>query len=392
MIEDSKKALEVRMVRNRKRRIASRLLSAATILVAPAVVRAQNRPPAKWWFQDPVTEVAQQQIDLHNYILLVCAVIFVGVFGVMFYSIFKHRKSVGHQAAQFHENTLVEVIWTVIPFLILLFMAYPATRTILLYKDTSASELTIKVTGYQWKWGYDYLQDGFGFYSNLTTPLAQIDNREPKGENYLLEVDNPMVVPVDTKVRLLITADDVLHAWWVPAFGVKQDAIPGFVRDSWFRAEKVGIYRGQCAELCGKEHGFMPVVVEVKSKQDYAVWAAAQKQKATAAVDDPGKTWTMADLMARGQQVYMVNCAACHQPTGLGVPNAFPALAGSKVLQGPKEAQILLVLNGKPGTAMASFKQLSDTEIAAVVTYTRNSWGNAAGEAQPAEIKTARSK
>jgi cytochrome c oxidase subunit 2 len=314
------------------------------------------------------------------------------VFGVMFYSIFKHRKSVGHQAVQFHEHTVVEVIWTFIPFLILLFMAYPATRTILLYKDASAAELTVKVTGYQWKWGYDYLQDGFGFYSNLATPLAQIDNREPKGENYLLEVDNPMVVPVDTKVRVLITADDVLHAWWVPAFGVKQDAIPGFVRDSWFRAEKVGIYRGQCAELCGKEHGFMPVVVEVKSKQDYAVWAAAQKQKASATVDDPNKTWTMAELMARGQQIYMANCAACHQPTGLGVPNAFPALAGSKLVQGPKEAQILLVLHGKQGTAMASFKQLSDTEIAAVVTYTRNSWGNAAGEAQPAEIKTARSK
>ncbi len=285
-----------------------------------------------------MTEVARRQIDLHNYILLVCVIIFVGVFGVMFYSIFKHRKSVGHQAVQFHEHTVVEVIWTVIPFLILLFMAYPATKTILLYKDTSAPELTVKVTGYQWKWGYDYLQDGFGFYSNLTTPLAQIDNREPKGENYLLEVDNPLVVPVDTKVRVLITADDVLHAWWVPAFGVKQDAIPGFVRDSWFRAEKVGIYRGQCAELCGKEHGFMPVVVEVKSKQDYAAWVAAQKQKASAAADDPNKTWTMAELMARGQQVYMANCAACHQPTGQGVPNAFPALAGSKVVQGPKEA------------------------------------------------------
>jgi len=386
-----KEALEVSMVRTRNGRgIAARLLSAA--LLAPAAALAQNSPPATWWFQDPVTEVAHRQIDLHNYILLVCAVIFVGVFGVMFYSIFKHRKSVGHQAAQFHEHTVVEVIWTTIPFLILVFMAYPATRTILLYKDASAAELTVKVTGYQWKWGYDYLQDGFGFYSNLATPLAQIDNREPKGENYLLEVDNPMVVPVDTKVRVLVTADDVLHAWWVPAFGVKQDAIPGFVRDSWFRAEKVGIYRGQCAELCGKEHGFMPVVVEVKSKQDYAAWAAAQKQKSAAAADDPNKTWTTAELMARGQQVYVANCAACHQPTGQGVPNAFPALAGSKVVVGPKEAQILLVLHGKPGTAMASFKQLSDTDIAAVVTYTRNSWGNAVGDAQPAEVKTARSK
>jgi cytochrome c oxidase subunit II len=376
----------------RKRRIAARLLSAGAFLLWSVVVLAQNSPPATVWFQDPVTEVAHRQIDLHNYILLVCVVIFVGVFGVMFWSIFKHRKSLGHQAAQFHENTLVEVIWTIIPFLILLFMAYPATRTILLYKDASASDLTIKITGYQWKWGYDYLQDGFGYYSNLATPLAQIDNREPKGPNYLLEVDNPLVVPVDTKVRVLVTADDVLHAWWVPAFGVKQDAIPGFVRDSWFRAEKVGIYRGQCAELCGKEHGFMPVVVEVKSKADYAAWAAGQKQKAAAAVDDPSRVWSMAELMSRGQQIYMANCAACHQPTGVGVPNAFPPLAGSKVVLGPKEAQILLVLNGKPGTAMASFKQLSDTDLAAVVTYTRNSWGNAAGDAQPAEVKTARSK
>ena len=380
------------MVCNRKRRIAAHLLSAGALLAWAAIALAQNNPPATWWFQDPVTEVARRQIDLHNYILLVCAVIFVGVFGVMFYSIFKHRKAAGHQAAQFHENTLVEVIWTVIPFLILLFMAYPATRTILLYKDASNAELTVKVTGYQWKWGYDYIQDGVSFYSNLATPLAQIDNREPKGPNYLLEVDNPMVVPVDTKVRVLITADDVLHAWWVPAFGVKQDAIPGFVRDTWFRAEQVGVYRGQCVELCGKEHGFMPVVVEVKSKPEYAAWMAAQKQKASAAADDPSKTWTMAELMSRGQAVYLANCAACHGPAGQGVPPAFPPLAGSKMVLGPKEAQMHLVLNGKPGTAMASFKQLSDVELAAVVTYTRNSFGNAAGEAQPAAIKTARSK
>ena len=380
------------MVCNRKRRIAARLLSAGALLAWAAVALAQNTPPATLWFQDPVTEVAHRQIDLHNYILLVCCVIFVGVFGVMFYSIFKHRKAAGHQAAQFHENTLVEVIWTVIPFLILLFMAYPATRTILLYKDASNAELTVKVTGYQWKWGYDYIQDGVSFFSNLATPLAQIDNREPKGPNYLLEVDNPLVVPVDTKVRVLITADDVLHAWWVPAFGVKQDAIPGFVRDTWFRAEQVGVYRGQCVELCGKEHGFMPVVVEVKSKPEYAAWMAAQKQKVSAAADDPNKTWTMAELMARGQAVYLANCAACHGPAGQGVPPAFPPLAGSKIVLGPKEAQMHLVLNGKPGTAMASFKQLSDVELAAVVTYTRNSFGNAAGEAQPAEIKTARSK
>ena len=328
--------------------------------------------------------------DLHTYIFWVCAVIFVAVFGVMFYSIFKHRKSVGHKAAQFHENTTVEIVWTVIPFLILLFMAWPATKTILAMKDTSAPDVTIKITGYQWKWGYDYLQEGFGFYSNLATPLVQIENKAPKGENYLLEVDNPLVVPVDAKVRLVITANDVLHAWWVPAFGVKQDAIPGFVRDTWFKAEKVGVYRGQCAELCGKEHGFMPIVVEVKSKEDYAKWVGEQKQKATAAADDPNKTWTEAELVAKGAAVYAANCQACHQANGKGVPPAFPPLEGSKIVTGPADAQIALVLNGKPGTAMASWKQLSDTDIAAVITYTRNSWGNKSGDVLPAAVKTAR--
>jgi cytochrome c oxidase subunit 2 len=252
--------------------------------------------------------------------------------------------------------------------------------------------MTIKVTGYQWKWGYDYLQDGFGFYSSLATPLAQIENRAPKGEHYLLEVDNPLVVPVDTKVRVLITASDVLHSWWVPAFGVKQDAIPGFVRDSWFRAEKVGIYRGQCAELCGKEHGFMPIVVEVKSKDDYATWAGEQKKKVAAAADDPGKVWDMKDLVAAGEKVFAANCAACHQANGKGVAGAFPALDGSKFVTGPKTAQIGLVLNGKAGTAMTPWKQLSDADLAAVITYTRNSWGNKTGDAlQPSEIKAARS-
>jgi len=345
----------------------------------------------EWNLQAPVTEIARQQYELHTFIFWICVIIFVGVFGVMFYSLFKHRKSVGHQAAQFHENTAVEIVWTVIPFLILLLMAYPATKTILAMKDTAASELTIKVTGYQWKWNYDYLQDGFGYYSSLTTPLAQIENREPKGEHYLLEVDNPMVVPVDTKVRVLITAGDVLHAWWVPAFGVKQDAIPGFVRDSWFRAEKVGTFRGQCAELCGKEHGFMPVVVEVKSKEDYAKWAAEQKAKVASAAEDPSKVWDEKALAERGEKVFAANCVACHQATGKGVPGAFPALDGSKLVLGPAADQIALVLNGKAGTAMASFKQLSNTDLASVITYTRNAWSNKTGQAvQPAEIQAAR--
>jgi cytochrome c oxidase subunit 2 len=349
----------------------------------------------EWNLQTPVTPIARQMYDLHSFIFWVCVVIFIAVFGVMFYSIFKHRKSVGHEAHQFHENTTVEVVWTVIPFLILLFVAFPATKTILAMKDTSDPGLTVKVTGYQWKWSYDYLQEGFGFYSNLATPIAQIENQVPKGEHYLLEVDNPLVVPVDTKVRLLITAGDVIHSWWVPALGVKQDAIPGFVRDSWFRAETPGVYRGQCAELCGKEHGFMPIVVEVKTKDDYAKWIGDQRKKAAAAGDDPDKVWDAKDLVARGEKVYLANCAACHQPTGKGAPPAFPALDGSKVVNGPKAVQIRTVLNGverdgKP-TAMVSWKPLSDTDIASVITYTRNSWGNKTGEAiQPSEIKVAR--
>jgi len=366
--------------------VASRA-AAAVAAGLPALAHAAR----EYNLQTPVSTIARQQYDLHMFIFWICAVIFVGVFGVMFYSLWKHRKSVGHQAEQFHENTVVEIVWTVIPFLILLFMAYPATKTILAMKDTTASELTIKVTGYQWKWNYDYLQDGFGYYSSLSTPVAQIENREPKGEHYLLEVDHPMVVPVDTKVRVLITAGDVLHAWWVPALGVKQDAIPGFVRDSWFRAEKVGIYRGQCAELCGKEHGFMPIVVEVKSKDDYAKWAAERKQQNAAAADDPAKVWDAKDLIASGEKVFAANCAACHQANGKGVPNAFPALDGSKVVNGPPADQIHLVLNGKTGTAMASFKGLSNADLASVITYTRNAWGNKTGQAiQPAQIQAAR--
>jgi cytochrome c oxidase subunit 2 len=376
-------------------RAGSRLLQTliATALLAPGAAFAAR----EWNLQTPVTPIAQQMFELHTYIFWICVVIFIAVFGVMFYSIFKHRKSVGHKAAQFHENTMVEVIWTVIPLLILLLMAYPATKTILAMKDTSAPDMTIKVTGYQWKWGYDYVQDGFGFYSNLSTPLAQIEGLEPKGPNYLLEVDNPLVVPVDARVRLLITASDVIHAWWVPAFGVKQDAIPGFVRDSWFKAEKTGIYRGQCAELCGKEHGFMPIVVEVKSKDDYAKWVADQKAKSAAAAEDPSKVWDMAALMTKGAAVYASNCAACHQATGKGAPPAFPPLDGSKIVLGPKDVQIKTVLNGverdgKPTAMIAWGKTLSDTDIAAVITYTRNSWGNKTGEAiQPAEVKADRS-
>jgi len=384
------------MVRNQwGHRALTRMLAKGWAGLASLAALAPGLANAAWEvdLQPPVTPIAQQMYDLNVYIFWICVIIFCAVFGVMFYSIFKHRKSVGHKAVQFHENTTVEIIWTVIPFLILLGMAWPATKTILAMKDTSAPDMTIKVTGYQWKWSYDYLQQGFGFYSNLATPLAQIENREPKGANYLLEVDHPMVVPIGAKVRLIITAGDVIHSWSVPAFGVKQDAIPGFVRDTWFKAEKLGTYRGQCSELCGKEHGFMPVVVEVKSKADYALWLAAQKQKVAVAAENPAKVWSEADLAAKGEQIYAANCAACHQATGKGVAGAFPALDGSKVVNGPADAQIALLLNGKAGTAMPAWKQLSDTDIAAVITYTRNSWGNHSGEAiQPAQIVAARGK
>ena len=370
---------------------AARLVRAVGALAAfaPCVARADW----EWKFQPPVSAMAEQIVGLHEYIMWICVAIFVGVFGVMFYSLFKHRKSIGHQAVQFHENTLVEIVWTVIPFLILLFMAYPATKTILAMHDTSAPDMTIKVTGYQWKWGYDYLQEGFGFYSNLATPLAQIENREPKGEHYLLEVDNPLVVPIGAKVRMLITAGDVIHSWWMPAFGVKQDAIPGFVRDTWFRADKVGIYRGQCAELCGKEHGFMPIVVEVKSKDDYAKWVDDHKKKLAAAADDPNKTWELNDLVTRGHTIFDSNCAACHQTTGAGNPAlGAPALVGDKVVLGPKEHQIDVVLNGQNNGKMPPWKHLSDVDIASVISYTRTSWGNKADQSvvQPSEVKTAR--
>jgi len=327
--------------------------------------------------------------------MYVILVIFCVVFGVMFYSIYAHRKSVGHKAAQFHENTTVEIIWTVIPFLILVGMAWPATKTLIAFKDTSNPDITIKATGYQWKWGYDYLKgegEGVAFLSALSTPQDQIHNRKPKDEHYLLEVDHPLVVPVGKKVRVLTTANDVIHSFWVPAFGIKQDAIPGFVRDTWFRADKEGTYRGQCAELCGKDHGFMPIVVEVVSAEKYTQWVTEQKKKASAAAEDPNKQWTLAELQAKGEKVYAANCSACHQPTGKGMPPAFPALDGSKIATGDKAAHIDRVLNGKAGTAMAAFgKQLSDTDIAAVITYERNAWGNKTGDmVQPAEVKAAR--
>ncbi len=345
-------------------------------------------------FQAPVTAIAADIYLLHNWMIGICLVIFLAVFGIMFYSILKHRKSLGHKSASFHESTTVEIAWTVVPFVIVVLMALPATKTVVAMKDTSNADITIKATGMQWKWGYDYLKgdgEGIAYLSALSTPREQINGVAPKGENYLLEVDHPLVVPVNKKIRIVTTANDVIHAWGVPALGVKQDAIPGFVRDTWFKAEKVGTYRGNCYELCGKEHAFMPIVVNVVSEEDYAKWIVAQKSAMAAKSDDPNKTWTVAELSERGEKVYGANCVACHQANGKGVPGAFPALDGSQMVNGPQDGQIAILLNGK--NAMPAWKgTLSDTEIAAVITYTRNNWSNKADDniIQPAEVLAAR--
>ncbi|WP_176059149.1 cytochrome c oxidase subunit II [Paraburkholderia sp. BCC1876] len=342
--------------------------------------------------QPPATKIAEELFSLHMFMLVLCLVIFVGVFGVMFYSIFAHRKSKGHKASNFHESTTVEIIWTIVPFVIVVLMALPATKTVVAMKDTTNADLTVKVTGYQWKWGYDYVKgpgEGINFLSTLATPRAETDGRMPISTTYLQEVDNPLVVPVDKKIRIITTANDVVHSWYVPAFGVKQDAIPGFVRDTWFKADKTGTFRGFCTELCGKEHAFMPVVVEVLSADDYAKWVETQKAKMAASQDDPNKTYTMAELMERGGKVYTANCAVCHQPNGKGA-GAFPALDGSKIANGPIAEHVSLVLKGK--NAMPSWAPtLNDIEIASVITYERNSWGNHTGDIlQPKQILDAR--
>jgi cytochrome c oxidase subunit 2 len=375
----------------------------------PAVATAEQvvtgRPEAhQLGLQQPVTELGSYIFTLHNWMMIVCLVIFIAVFGVMFYSVFKHRKSLGHKPATFHESTAVEIAWTVVPFLIVIGMALPATHAVVAMKDTSNADLTIKVTGMQWRWGYDYLKgegEGISFLSNLATPRAQIGEpgvqpTEQRNENYLLEVDNPVVVPVHKKIRLVLTANDVIHSWTIPAFAVKQDAIPGFVRDTWFKAEQVGTYRGNCVELCGKEHAFMPIVVKVVSEADYAAWVGEQKKKMAALADDPNKVFTVDELKTRGEKVYSTNCVACHQASGQGVPGAFAALVGSPVVLGAKAEQINVLLNGKHSgkfpSAMPAWKQLSDTEIASVITFTRNNWTNKAQEniVQPAEVKAAR--
>lgn len=342
--------------------------------------------------QTPATDLAQDIYDLHTVILWICFAIFVLVFVPMFVALARHRKSSGHPSATFHDNLKLEIVWTVIPILILIGMAWPATKLIVSMKDTGKPDLTIKVTGHQWKWEYEYLGDDIRFISNSSTPKEQIEGNEAKGENYLLEVDRPLVVPAGKKVRLVMTSSDVIHAWWVPAIGVKQDAIPGFIRDSWFKVDKPGTYRGQCAELCGVGHGFMPVVVEVVAPEQFASWKQDQKTQVAAAAANAGKTYEMAELKEIGEKVYAANCLACHQATGAGIPGAFPSLVGSAIVTGDKSGHIDIVLNGKPATAMAAFgKQLSDLDLAAVITYERNNWSNQTGDVvQPADVAARR--
>ncbi|GGX16461.1 MULTISPECIES: cytochrome c oxidase subunit II [Undibacterium] len=391
-------------MRLKSRTLGASLVLGASLLAAGmpawAVKDSPGGPAVKQLnLATPVTQIAEQIYSIHNLMLYICLAIFVAVFGVMFYSILKHRKSLGHKPATFHESTTVEILWTIVPFFIVIGMALPATKTVVAMKDTSNADLTIKATGMQWKWGYDYLKgegEGISFLSTLATPRTQVGApglapTEARGVNYLLEVDNEVVVPVNKKIRIITTANDVIHGWTIPAFGVKQDAIPGFVRDTWFKAEKIGVYRGQCVELCGKEHAFMPIVVRVVSDADYTAWVDAKKKEMAAKADDPSKVWTVDELKQRGESVYTANCVACHQANGKGVPGAFAALDGSAMVNGPKADQINILLNGKAG--MPAWKAtLSDTEIAAVITYTRNSWSNKAAEniVQPAEVLAAR--
>ena len=389
-------------MKNISRTLATLLTRAGLVagLAIGAVAHAANDLPGgpavnQLNLHPAASRIAEAQHDLHWFMLIICLVIFVAVFGVMFYSIFKHRKDKGYKPATFTDSVKVEIAWTVVPFIIVILMALPATKVLVAQKDTTNSDLTIKITGYQWKWGYDYLKgegEGIGFISTLdNSHRVMSDSGKPQGDNYLLKVDNPLVVPVDKKIRIITTANDVIHAWAIPAFGVKQDAIPGFVRDNWFRADKVGDYYGQCMELCGKEHAYMPIHVKVLSAEDYSKWVEGEKKKLAAKADDPSKVWNLADLVARGEKVYAANCAACHQVNGKGA-GPIKAVDGSPiVLDSDASKQIAIMLNGAGNGAMPAWKQLSDTEIAAVITYTKNTWSNKTGQVvQPAQIVAAR--
>ncbi|MCV6591162.1 MAG: cytochrome c oxidase subunit II [Marinobacterium sp.] len=346
---------------------------------------------ADWQLNMPrgVTEISHAVFDLHMLIFWICVAIAVVVFGVMFWSIFHHRKSRGARAHHFHENTLVEVIWTLIPFVILIGMAVPATATLVKMYDASEAEVDIQITGYQWKWRYQYLGEDIDFFSSMSTPREEIENKQRKGRHYLLEVDNPLVIPAGKKVRFLVTAADVIHSWWVPDFAVKKDAIPGFINEAWTNVPEPGVYRGQCAELCGKDHGFMPIVVVVKPQQEYEQWLAQTRAKQLAVKAAASQSMSMEQLMTRGEEVYKTACAACHQVNGMGLANVFPALKDSPIALGDINAHIDIVLNGKSGTAMQAYRdQLSAVDLAAVITWERNAWGNNVGDkVEPATIQ-----
>jgi cytochrome c oxidase subunit 2 len=343
----------------------------------------------------PVTKIAEEQVWLHWFMLIICTVIFVAVFGVMFFSIWKHRKSVGHKAANFHESVKVEIAWTVVPFVIVILMALPATKAVVASKDTSNADLTIKATGQQWKWGYDYIKgegEGIGFVSTLDNAQREMSNSgkpEPT-DDYLLKVDNPLVVPVGKKIRIITTSTDVIHSFAVNSFGIKQDAIPGFVRDTWFRAEKTGDFHGQCQELCGKEHAYMPIHVKVVTAEEYTAWVAVENKKMAAKQDDPSKVWTLAELTQKGEKIYAANCQVCHQASGKGAGPIKPLDGAAVVLDADATKQIKVLLNGQ-NNAMPAWKQLSDSEIAAVISFTKNNWSNKTGQmVQPADVHAAR--
>ena len=323
-----------------------------------------------------VTDISNEVFELHMLIFWICVAIGVVVFGVMFYSMYAHTKKKNPVAASFHENHKVEIAWTIIPFLILIAMAIPASKTLVKIYDDEAGDINIQVTGYQWKWQYNYLEDDVSFFSNLSTDMDEINNLVPKGENYLQEVDEMVVIPVGKKVRFLITANDVIHSWWMPAFAIKQDAIPGFVNTAWTKVDKPGIYRGKCTELCGKNHGFMPIVVKVVEQSEYDEWVFGKKEAAMKMAELTTKDWTTEELLARGESVYAVNCVACHQTNGQGISGIFPALAGSDIVLNDKDRNIEILMEGVQGAAMNSFSYLSEVELAAVITYTRQSWGN----------------
>ena len=328
--------------------------------------------------REGVTQVSRDVFELHMLIFYICVAIGAVVFSVMFYSLFRYTKKRNPNPSTFHESTKLEVAWTIVPFLILIAMAVPASKTLTEIYDDEEGEINIQVVGYQWKWEYKYLEDDINFFSNLSTDQDEIYNLVPKGENYLLEVDEPLIIPVDTRVRFLITANDVIHSWWVPDFAIKQDAIPGFINTAWTRAEETGIYRGNCTELCGKNHGFMPVVVKVVEKDEYNDWVLAKKEEAIKLAELTEKEWSLAELTERGEGVYQKNCVACHQMNGEGLPPIFPALAGSDIVMFDKDRNVEILMEGVQGAAMQSFaNQLSEVDMAAVITYTRQAWGNA---------------